>query len=86
MPSGSSVGHPPPKRSSVLRLRGSALQARVSGTLELLGLSEYADHPPAVLGYGLMIIRQLADDFSQSRINHQNHWHLRFDARAEIDA
>ena len=41
-----------------LGLRGAALEARVSETLELLGLSAYAEHPPAVLGYGLR--RQVA--------------------------
>ncbi|MEM7286038.1 MAG: ATP-binding protein [Actinomycetota bacterium] len=39
-----------------------------------------------VHGYGLMIIRQLADDFCSSRINDQNHWRLRFDTRDAGDA
>jgi energy-coupling factor transport system ATP-binding protein len=41
-----------------LGLRGDALEARVAKTLALLGLSEYAGHPPAALGYGLR--RQVA--------------------------
>jgi energy-coupling factor transport system ATP-binding protein len=41
-----------------LGLRGTALEERVAGTLELLGLSAFAEHPPAVLGYGLR--RQVA--------------------------
>jgi energy-coupling factor transporter ATP-binding protein EcfA2 len=41
-----------------LGLRGKALQDRVDEALELLGLSRYAQHPPAALGYGLR--RQVA--------------------------
>jgi energy-coupling factor transport system ATP-binding protein len=41
-----------------LGLRGTALETRVADTLELLGLSAYADHPPAALGFGLR--RQVA--------------------------
>jgi energy-coupling factor transport system ATP-binding protein len=41
-----------------LGLRGTALEERVTETLALLHLSPYADHPPAVLGYGLR--RQVA--------------------------
>ena len=41
-----------------LGLRGTALEERVTKTLELLNLSAYAQHPPAALGYGLR--RQVA--------------------------
>lgn len=41
-----------------LGLRGKGLDARVSDTLHLLGLSAYAEYPPAVLSYGLR--RQVA--------------------------
>jgi energy-coupling factor transporter ATP-binding protein EcfA2 len=41
-----------------LGLRGAPLQDRVAGTLDLLDLTTYAQHPPAVLGYGLR--RQVA--------------------------
>jgi energy-coupling factor transport system ATP-binding protein len=41
-----------------LGLRGEPLRERVADTLERLDLSEYAQHPPAVLGYGLR--RQVA--------------------------
>jgi energy-coupling factor transport system ATP-binding protein len=41
-----------------LGLRGRELEARVARTLDLLELSAYAEHPPAVLGYGLR--RQVA--------------------------
>jgi energy-coupling factor transport system ATP-binding protein len=41
-----------------LGLRGAALRQRVEETLDLLGLSSFAKHPPAVLSYGLR--RQVA--------------------------
>ena len=41
-----------------LRLTGKALDDRVAETLALLGLLPYADHPPAVMSYGLR--RQVA--------------------------
>jgi energy-coupling factor transport system ATP-binding protein len=41
-----------------LGLRGTALAQRVDETLALLHLQAYAQHPPAVLGYGLR--RQVA--------------------------
>jgi energy-coupling factor transport system ATP-binding protein len=41
-----------------LGLRGTALDERVQETLSALDLLAYADHPPAVLGYGLR--RQVA--------------------------
>jgi energy-coupling factor transport system ATP-binding protein len=41
-----------------LGLRGAELEARVADTLDLVGLADYAEHPPAVLSYGLR--RQVA--------------------------
>jgi len=41
-----------------LGLRGAELEARVADTLALVGLGDYAEHPPAVLSYGLR--RQVA--------------------------
>ena len=41
-----------------LGMQGQALEDRVADTLDLLGLTSYGDHPPAVLGYGLR--RQVA--------------------------
>jgi energy-coupling factor transport system ATP-binding protein len=41
-----------------LGLRGAELEARVADTLALVGLADYAEHPPAVLSYGMR--RQVA--------------------------
>jgi energy-coupling factor transport system ATP-binding protein len=41
-----------------LGLRGDELDERIQGTLDLLGLADLAEYPPAALGYGLR--RQVA--------------------------
>jgi energy-coupling factor transport system ATP-binding protein len=43
-----------------LGVRGATLDKRVADTLDLLGLSAYAEHPPAVMSYGLRRLVALA--------------------------